>query len=101
MSTSLLALGPVLSLYMLPQSEFSCVSILLFLKDLVSLVFFIPTDSYNLSTFPSAVFPKHQGERADREIPFRTECFTVSYSPHIVQLSTTTSLMMTEKDTDL
>lgn len=89
MSTSRSALGPVLSLCMLPQSEFSCVSNFLFLKDLVSLMFSIPTDSYDLSTFSSAVFPKHQGERADSDIPFKTECSKVSYSPHIVQLSNT------------
>lgn len=59
--------------------EFMCASVLLALESS------IPSESYSLPTLSSTQLPDPD-EGFHKDIPFRTECFEVSDSPHIVQL---------------
>lgn len=58
-------------------SGFICVSVLLCLGDTISLVSYIPSVSYSLSTSSSLQLPEPRGDGFDEAIPFKTECLNV------------------------
>jgi hypothetical protein len=55
-------------------------------KHTISLVSYIPSGSYNISTSSSSQFPEFWAEGFDDNFLFRTECSKVSHFLHIVQL---------------
>lgn len=89
---------------LLPQSLW----VLLCLKDRISLVFFIPYESYSIFSPSSTGLPKWWEEGFDGDIPFSFECSKVTHILRSVQLCVCIcshllqerSLMMAEQGTD-
>lgn len=90
--------------------EFMCMSVLLFVQGLDSLVSSVRTGSYNLSAFSSSEFLEPRKEGFDDCIPFYIECSKVSHFLNTATvdhcicsclLQEEAALLMGEQDTGL